>query len=231
MTVGSGASMAIQNGTSLNIQGGIQLNDGSHLTNSGEVSISADFTDQSISAYNYGSGKFVFTGSSTQNIFSPNQFERIDVNTSILNLSSNIKSNTWYLVAGKVTTNGYAAIATSGAASAVTPDPSNTNFANSWFNGNLQRYITPSSVNNYQFPVGDATKVNLLEMDNLSVLPLTGVSYVTASFGVKAVWCIHQLTMAECGTSILMQHQLVANMISNYFLMDSMVYPIMRLEF
>jgi hypothetical protein len=77
------------------------------------------------------------------------------------------------------------AVATSSLASSVQADITNTNFSNSWINGNLRRFINPAAVNNYQFPVGDATRVNIAEMDNLIATPLTGISYITTSFGPK----------------------------------------------
>jgi hypothetical protein len=86
---------------------------------------------------------------------------------------------------GTVNTGLYKTIATSTSSTAIVADPSNINFTNAWINGNLQRFISPATVNNYQFPVGDASKVNLLEMDNLTAAPLVGINYVTASFGPK----------------------------------------------
>src|SRR5882757_8939456 len=189
--VSGAATITVQNGAGLYINGGLLLNNNSTIVNNGTVTIArngagtADLTDNSTGTYNYGTGKFVFTGSGTQNVNSINQFERIDVDNTGLNLLSNIKSNTWYLKAGKINTGSFIAIATSAAAPAVQADVTNTNFANSWVNGNLRRFITPATVNNYQFPVGNATRVNIAEMDNLSADPLTGVNYVTASFGPK----------------------------------------------
>ena len=190
LRVESGAALNVKNGASLFVIGDITLSNNSTLLNSGTItvfkpnSLTANFTDSNTSLYNYGIGKFVFTGTGTQTISSLNQFEQIEVDNN-LNLASNIKSNIWYLNTGKVNTGLYNAIITSTSSAAVIADPANINFANSWINGNLQRFISPATVNNYQFPVGDASKVNLLEMDNLSATPLAGVNYVTASFGPK----------------------------------------------
>lgn len=183
----NGAVITVQNGASLFVGGGITLENNSTLNNTGIIIIAgtADFIDNTVIPYNYGTGKFVFTGTGTQNINSLNQFERIDVEDAGLTLSSDIKSNAWYLKAGKVNTGAFNAIATSTVNTAVEADVTNTNFTNSWINGKLRRYISPATVNNYQFPVGDATKVNIAELDNLTATPLTGVTYITASFGPK----------------------------------------------
>lgn len=184
-------TITVYNGGILFVNGGIGLDDNSIFSNNGIVTLartgagSADFTDNTSSPYNYGSGKFVFTGTGTQNISSINQFERIDVDNTGLNLLSSIKANTWYLKTGKVNTGSFTAIASSAAETSVQADGANSNYTNSWINGKLQRSITPASVNTYQFPVGDATNVYMATMDNLTAGLLTGVSNVTASFGPK----------------------------------------------
>jgi len=187
----SGATLTVQNGAAININGGIVLDNGSVLSNAGTITITkpvadkADFIDSTTTAYNYGTGKFVFSGTGAQNINSINQFDRIDVDNAGLNFTSNVKSNNWYLKSGKINTGAFTAIATGTSANAIQADATNSNFTSSWFNGKLQRFITPATVNTYQFPVGDAAKVNLAEMDNLSLVPLTGVTAVTTSFGPK----------------------------------------------
>jgi hypothetical protein len=190
--VSPAAVVSLQNGASLYIKGGMVLSDNSNLSNNGTLTIvrnaagTADLTDNSTNPYYYGTGKFIFNGAATQNITSANQFERIEMDGNGLNLLSTVNANTWYLKTGKITTGSFIAVATSPLALSVQADITNTNFSNSWINGNLRRFINPAAVNNYQFPVGDAAKVNIAEMDNLIAAPLTGVSYVTASFGAKA---------------------------------------------
>ena len=187
----AGSITAVLNGAVLYVNGGINLDNASLLKNDGTITVArlgagaADFTDNTSTTYAYGNGKFVFTGTGTQSVISVNQFERIDVDDAGLNLLSNITANNWYLKTGKVNTGVFFAAARSTAANAVQADPANTNFANSWFNGYLRRFISPVTVNNYKFPVGDASKVNMAEMDNLTADPLTVVNYVTASFGPK----------------------------------------------
>ena len=202
----SGAVITVQTGTSFNTNGGINLAANSTLKNAGTVILNktaagtADFTDNTIAAYSYGIGKFVFTGQGQQGLGSINQFERIDVNNSGLNLFSNIKANTWYLKSGAVATGLFFAEATSAAANAIQADITNTNYTNSWINGSLRRYITPSTVDNYIFPVGNASNVYIAEMDNLLANPLTGVSNVAASFGPKPGNDVG-LNAAELGTT------------------------------
>src|SRR5450432_1879535 len=186
-----GSVISLQSGAVLIVNGGVNLDDGSRISNAGTITIqksgsgSADFTDNTSSLYNYGAGKFVFSGTGAQNVKSLNKFERIDVSNAGLNLASNIKANTWFLKSGVVNTGTFTVIATSVAATAVQADPSNTNYSNSWINGTLQRFITPATINSYLFPLGNATGTNMAEMDNAAAGPLTGVSIITASFGPK----------------------------------------------
>jgi len=187
----AGSTIAVQGGAVLYVNGGINADNTSMINNNGIITVarpgagSADLTDNTATTYGYGNGKFIFTGTGTQSVTSVNLFERIDVDDAGLNLLSNIVSSNWYLKAGKVNTGAFFAAARSTLANAVQADPANTNFTSSWFNGYLRRFISPAAVNNYQFPVGDATKVNMAEMDSLSADPLAGVNYVTASFGPK----------------------------------------------
>jgi hypothetical protein len=187
----SGSIICVQQGVTLHITGGIVLDNNSTFNNTGIVtiertgSVTADFTDNSSTSYFYGAGKFVLTGTGIQSIKSINQFERIDIDNSGLNLLSNISTNKWYLKTGKVNTGAFLAIATAAAATAVQADATNAGFTNSWINGSLRRFITPATVNNYLFPVGNASSVYMAEMDNLSANSLSGVSHVTAEFGPK----------------------------------------------
>lgn len=187
----SGSVISIQNGSAIFVNSGVNLKNGSNLKNAGTITIlktgsgTADFTDNNISPYKYGIGTFIFQGSGTQTISSSNQFERIEVDNSGLNLATNIEAGTWYLKAGKINTGFSIAIATSYAESAIEIDSTNLNFSNSWINGTLRRFIIPAMVNNYWFPVGDAAKANLIEMDSLTINPIAGISYVTASFAPK----------------------------------------------
>ncbi|MEO5942841.1 MAG: T9SS type A sorting domain-containing protein [Ferruginibacter sp.] len=191
LKLSNGANITVESGATLYVNGGINLDNTAVLNNAGIVILdktsagTADLTDNTLTTYNYGTGRFVFTGTGAQNIKSINQFDRIDVDNSGLTLLSDIYSKVWYLKTGKVNTAGFIAIANASSATAIQADAANANFSNSWFNGKLRRYITPGSVNNYSFPIGDATSVKAAEMDNLTANPLTGVNHVTVNFGHK----------------------------------------------
>lgn len=191
LKLSNGVTITVENGATLFVNGGINLDNTTQLNNAGIVILNktsagnADLTDNTITTYDYGTGKFVFNGTGAQNIKSINQFGKIDVDNSGLTLLSDINSKVWYLKNGKVNTGSFIAIANAPSGTAVQADAANANFSSSWFNGKLCRYITPGSVNNYSFPIGDATSVKLAEMDNLTANPLTGVNYVTVNFGDK----------------------------------------------
>ncbi|MBL0269047.1 MAG: T9SS type A sorting domain-containing protein [Chitinophagaceae bacterium] len=193
MKVQNGASITVQNGADMIVLGGITLDNGSSLVNNGSITLkqngasgAANWTDNSATGYNHGTGKLVLNGNGGHYISSPNTFERIEVDASgHVTLGSNVQSNKWYLSNGKVNTSSFAAIALASSQLAVEAAAGNSNFANSWFNGNLRRYINPALVNNYVFPVGDATKSNRVVMDNLTANPLNNLTYIDASFGPK----------------------------------------------
>ncbi len=192
LKVENGASITVQSGAEITVQGNITLDNGSTLVNNGTIRLkengasAANWTDNTASGYNYGSGKVIFNGTTGHTVISKNTFERIDVDASgHVTLSSDINCNKWYLVNGRVNTGSYYAIALSTTQAAVEADPANTNFASSWFNGNLRRYLATNSVNNYVFPVGNATNVKRAVLDNLTASPLNNLSYINASFGAK----------------------------------------------
>jgi len=194
MKVQNGASLTVQSGAEITIQGGISLDNGSSLVNNGTIRLkqngpsgAADWIDNTVTAYNYGTGKAVFNGTGGHTINSKNTFERIDVDASgHITLASDVNANKWYLVNGRVnTTSSFKAITLSNTQLAVEADAANTNFASSWINGNLRRNVSPSAVSNYIFPVGDAVKVNRAVMDNLTANPLNNLTYIDASFGPK----------------------------------------------
>ncbi|MGQ0739320.1 MAG: T9SS type A sorting domain-containing protein [Bacteroidota bacterium] len=192
--VQNGASITVQNGAEITVQGGVSLDNGSTLVNNGTIRLkqngasgAADWIDNTVTAYNYGTGKVIFNGTGGHTVNSKNTYERIDVDASgHVALASDVNANKWYLVNGRVnSTSSFKAIALSNTQLAVEADAANTNFASSWVNGNLRRYIQPSAVSNYTFPVGDATKVNRAVMDNLTASPLNNLTYIDASFGPK----------------------------------------------
>ncbi len=192
--VQSGGLVTLNDGADLTISGGITLENGSLLANAGIIrlkenatSTPANWIDSTITSYNYGTGKVVFNGSNGHILSSKNIFNRIDINaTGNVTLNSNVNTNKLFLVKGKInTTSSFKLITLSNAQLAVEADASNPNFSNSWVNGSLRRFISPASINNYIFPVGDAAKSNIAVIDNLTANPLNNVSFIDASFGPK----------------------------------------------
>jgi len=195
LSVQAGTTLGINAGTTVGVLGSVALQNGSTLINNGTLSIqkysgsaTADFISLNTAPYRMGSGTFVFqgaVGTGFQQLLCGDTLQRIDVNNDSLKLLSNVVSNKWYLIKGKVNTGENYAIAFSTIALAVEADAANTNFINSWINGRLRRYVLPTSVNNYVFPVGNSNGVNKLELDNLVAQPLTGIDYIDAAFRNK----------------------------------------------
>jgi hypothetical protein len=190
--VQNGAVVSIQADATLNIAGGITMENGSTLTNNGTITLVkntlsglADWIDNSATAYSYGTGTIVLNSSNNQTLNFKNTIEQINVNSAAVNLASDITANKWYLISGPVNTGSFKAIALSNSQLAVEADPANPNFSNSWFNGVLRRFVSTSTVNNYNFPVGNATQSNLITLDNLQTNPLNNLSYFDASFNPK----------------------------------------------
>jgi hypothetical protein len=192
MSVQAGAAIYIQNGANVTVEGGLTLANGSNLANDGIIrlgnntGLGADFTDNTTTGYYYGSGRFIFSNSTNQTINCLNTFERIDVDGSSLTLASNIVSNKWYLVKGIIHTSTFMAVTPATAQLAVEADATNTAFANGWFDGTLRRYVNPATVNNYLFPIGNATRPNVAELDNLTANALNNVTYIDAFLAPKA---------------------------------------------
>jgi hypothetical protein len=189
----NGATLTVQAGAEITIFGGITLDNGSVLSNNGTVTIkqngasgAADFFDNTITAYSYGSGKFVFNGPAGHTIYSNNNFGRIDIDAADFTIASNITANKWWLANGKVNTGNNRAIVLGTASTDLEAAPSNPDFINSWINGNLRRYINPLAVNYYRFAIGSSSSNrNILDLNNMSSSPITGVQYIDASFGPK----------------------------------------------
>ncbi|MEP6747807.1 MAG: T9SS type A sorting domain-containing protein [Bacteroidota bacterium] len=191
LKVQNGAAVTLEAGAEMIVLGDITLDNGSILSNSGTITLkqnggsgTSNFFDNTATAYNYGSGKFVFNSPGGHLIYSNNIFGRIDVNTANIILNSTVTSNKWWLESGKVNTGVYTAIVLGSAATDLEAGPSNTDFSNSWINGNLRRYINPAANDNYQFAVGVSSR-HLAAMENLNASPIAGVQYIDAWFGNK----------------------------------------------
>lgn len=191
LRVQSGAVVTVQAGAQVTVLGGVNLVNGSTLTNNGTITVkgngsgSGDWTDNTSTPYNHGTGTLVFNRNGVQSFNSNNTFWLVEVNNTGLDLGSNINANNWRLTNGPVNTGAFRAIALATTALAVEAGAGNTNFANSWINGNLRRHISPSTVNNYVFPLGIPARPNPVEMDNLMAIPLTGITYIDAFFAPK----------------------------------------------
>ncbi len=192
VNVQSGASLYIQPGANVTVEGSLVLANGSTLVNDGTVrignstGIAAAFTDNTATGYHYGIGRFIFSSTTNQSLSSSNTFERIDMDGSSLTLGSNIASTKWYLIKGIIHTGAFMAVAPSATQLAVEADASNTGFSNGWFDGTLRRYVSPATVNNYLFPVGNTTLPHIAELGNLMADALNNVTYVDAFFAPKA---------------------------------------------
>lgn len=193
LRVQNGGILTVQSGATLTLTGGITLDNGSQLINNGTITLkqnggasgAADWTDNTTTPYTYGTGITVFNSTSTQTLNSPNNFGQLTINNAGLDLSVDITAQSWNLISGIVNTNGHLAIATSPDVAALTPGANNPSFSNSWINGSIRRYITPASVDSYDFPIGNATQSNQVTLTNLNASPLTGTQYLDVSFGPK----------------------------------------------
>jgi hypothetical protein len=192
VTVQSGGTLFIGSGATVAVEGNVSLGNGSTLINNGivrvgnTIGVASDFVDNAAAGYNYGTGRFVFTGTGNQNVNTLSTFERIDMEGSSLALGNDITANKWYLIKGVINTGAFKAIAPGNTQLAVEADASNIGFANGWFNGTLRRFVNPATVNNYVFPVGNASRVNVAELDNLTANPLNNITSIDAFFAPKA---------------------------------------------
>jgi hypothetical protein len=182
------SNITVGKNASIYVDGGILLENNSSMHNDGAIMLvknssnKADFIDNTTGSYSYGAGKFIFAGNGLQSVKTNNQFGIVEVDNKGLNLLSNISADKWGLKNGTVNTGAYYAIATAKQIDWFSADGGNSSYSNSWVNGNVRQYISPANINNYVLPVGDANRVKLCEMDNLTRNPLTGVQYVDVSF-------------------------------------------------
>jgi Secretion system C-terminal sorting domain len=181
--VQSGASVQVEKGAAITIYGGILLESGSMLVNNGTIQLNkGNWTDHSLKPYYYGTGKTIFNGSAGHKISTNNIFEQIEINSQEhVSLASDVNSHNWYLINGRVITGDNRAIVKNNSSMAIVADASNIDFSNSWFYGNLRRYIDPVADYTYTFPVGDAINVKCLLLFNFSSGNRPG--YIDAAFG------------------------------------------------
>ncbi len=187
------AAVTIATGAVVTVQGGLQAASGSTILHNGSIYFNNN-SDANHSNWTDNNSSGIFTGGSTgmvyfqstsghsivgNTVFPSVTFDAVGGSTTI---SNNITiSNNLLLKNGKLNTSSFQVIVLNNAANAVQADASNTNYANSWVNGNLRRSIT-ANTSTYDFPVGNATQANLLQFVNNNI---TGPSLFTASFGPK----------------------------------------------
>lgn len=190
--IGNGADVSITSGATITVQGGINAVNGSSILNNGVIY----FTNNSISNqsnWTDGNASGVFTsGSNGMVTFQSVNGHAITGNTVFpsvtldaaggATISNDISiANNLLLKNGKFNTGIYKIIIPNNIPDAVQADVSNTNYTNSWVNGNLQRSIT-ANTGLYDFPVGNNSQGNLLQFLNNNI---TGTSSLTASFAPK----------------------------------------------
>ncbi len=192
MRAQAGSGITIQPGAELTVQGDLVLANGSSLANNGSLRLtnygssgSGNLIDNSSVPYSFGTGRFIFNGIA-HSLQSINHFPLLDINcTGSLTLLSNIETDQLYLSRGVITTAANTLTVINTASGALQADATNTNYINSWINGNLRRYVSPATVNSYEFPVGDNVKANPAVLSDLSTAPLTGINYLDVHFAPK----------------------------------------------
>jgi len=190
LRIQNGAALSLQTGATITLQGGVLLEAGSHLLNNGTVILKnngpANWIDNTVTSYSYGTGALLFYNTGSSSVNSKNVFSRIELNQPLLALNSDITLGKLYLINGRVATGSNKVIVNNTAELSVEAALSNPGYSNSWIEGNLRRYISPATVNNYLFPLGNNVQSNKLILDNLMMDPLTGIAYLDASFGPKS---------------------------------------------
>jgi hypothetical protein len=187
--VTNGSAITVQNGATLFLQGGITLDNGSLLTNNGSITLKNNFLlnqsnwqDNSLAGALAGNGLVIFNSDLSHQFFGTTHFNKVRINTGGLMLNNSfVVEDQLHLVNGKINTGINYVFLTNANAAALLNDAGNPGYANSWVNGNLRRRIT-ANTSNYDFPVGDDKKANLLQFLNNN---LSGVNYLTASFAPK----------------------------------------------
>jgi hypothetical protein len=184
-----GAVFKIQNNTEVSLLGGITLEEGSSFSNNGilrlknnPVSNISNWVDNSIAGALTGTGLVIFNSSQSQSFSGLSNFYSLQIDAAGLQLNNHLTiSNQLHLINGKVTTGINHVFLNNINSTSFLNDPTNSGYANSWINGNLRRLITPNT-SVYDFPVGNDTKSNLLQLINNNI---AGTSQLTASFGTK----------------------------------------------
>lgn len=189
LRIQSGGAVTIQSGADLVLQGGITFDNGSSLSNNGTIFVKnntianiSNWTDNSILGALTGTGIVIFNSTHSQQFTGPTVFYTVYVNTNDLTINNDLNiSNLLRLIKGKINTSNYVVALVNTAASSLESEITNTNYANSWINGNLRRSIA-TNTSSYDFPVGNTQRSNLLKFINNNI---TGPNNLTSSFGPK----------------------------------------------
>lgn len=189
MRLQNGAAITVESGTQMFLQGGITLENGSLLINNGTTRLinntsanQSDWRDQSFIGALGGNGVVIFNSNFQHQYWGPTHFYDVQINTGGLTINNSFTiDNRLNLIKGRINTaNNYVFLANSNSTSLLN-DGTNIGYSNSWINGNFRRQIS-TNTSNYDFPVGDNTRPNLLQFLNNNI---SGPSYLTASFGPK----------------------------------------------
>ena len=189
MKIQNGGSLTIQSGSELHLQGGITFDNGSSLVNNGNLFLKnntmsnvSNWADNSVAGALSGTGIVIFNSTSSQQFTGPTQFYTVYINNDQLSLNNDLSiSNLLRLIKGRINATNYVVALINTDAASLEKDPTNNGYTNSWINGNLRRSIA-SNTNNYDFPVGNSQRSNLLQFINNNI---TGATTLTASFGPK----------------------------------------------
>ena len=186
LKIQSGGSITVQNGVELVLKGGVTLDNGSSLLNNGTILLKnntvsniSNWTDNSILGALTGTGIVIFNSTHPQQFTGPTSFYTVYINTDQLTINNDLNiSNLLRLIKGRINTTNFVVALVNVAASSLENDVTNTNYVNSWINGNLRRSIA-TNTNSYDFPIGNSERSNLLKFINNNI---TGPSSLTSSF-------------------------------------------------
>lgn len=183
----NGTVLSIQNNTEVSLKGGITLEEGSRLVNNGTLRLKnnplanqSDWLDNSTAGALEGQGTIIFNSENGHHFTGATTFNNLHMNANGgLGLNNNmIITNAIRLINGKINTGSNFVFINNSNPASLENDASNTGYINSWVNGNL-RYSVTVNTSVYNFPVGTATRSNVLQFINNNI---AGINQLTASF-------------------------------------------------
>ncbi len=189
------------NNANINVVGNMSMKGGFQATGSSSVFLNGsmtlydntglggagswiDFTTAGVIA-NSSIGSVIMNGNLSSGISGNSVFPILHINAiGGVGLNNHVSVTNLVLTQGRLSTGAYRLIVNNYADSAIAAGTGNTNFANGWVYGNLRRSFNSTNTN-YHFPVGNAARGNLIKLINNNANPLTGITYIDASFGAK----------------------------------------------